>query len=238
MIEKKSDEQRGRRRWFRKSTIRKESWPQQPRHRAIVAVDIADSTTRTNTSKARLRHTLYEVFENALHTAGIGNIHHDPLIDCGDGILAIIHPAVPKTLLLDTVLPALGEQLTRHDDLRLRAVVHAGEVHYDRRGCFGESLDLSFRLLSAPELKRLLRAAAEPLAVVLSDDIYRTVVRHGYDRIDAGDYAPLVRTQIAGQPHRGWVQLPSPVWGRPDIVGSRTPLPASRWLDWKGQNAN
>jgi hypothetical protein len=200
-----------KRRLFSMRAIRKEIWPQQPRHRAIVAVDTADSTARNNTSKARLRHIMYEVFENALYAAGIENIHLDPLLDRGDGILALIHPTVPKTLLLNTFIPALGEQLSRHDDLRLRAVVHAGEVHYDRRGCFGESLDLTFRLLAATELKQLLRESPEPLAVVLSEDIYRTVVRHGYDRIDADSFTPLVRTQIAGQTHRGWVRLPSPV---------------------------
>lgn len=188
--------------------IRSQNWPQLPRHRAIVAVDTEGSTARTNTAKARLRHTMYEVFERALYTAGIEHSHHDPLIDRGDGILAIIHPTVPKTLLLDTVLPELGKQLTKQDDLRLRAVVHAGEVHYDRRGCFGESLDLSFRLLDAPELKLMLREAAEALAIVLSEDIYRAVVRHGYDRIEAGRFAPLVRAQMAGQTHRGWVRLP------------------------------
>lgn len=196
--------------------IRSHNWQRQPRHRAIVAVDTADSTARNNTGKARLRHDMYEMFESALSTAGIENDHHDPLIDRGDGILAIIHPTVPKTLLLDTVLPELGKQLTKQDDLRLRAVVHAGEVHYDRRGCFGEALDLSFRLLDAPELKLLLRESAEALAIVLSEDIYRTVVRHGYDRIEADSFAPLVWTQMAGQTHRGWVRLPG--WAR-DLHG-------------------
>jgi hypothetical protein len=185
------------------------NWRQQPRHRAILAVDTADSTARTNTGRARLRHTMYEVFERALSTAGIEEAHHDPLIDRGDGILAVIHPTVPKTLLLDTVVPELGEQLARCDDLQLRAVVHAGEVHYDSRGCFGESLDLSFRLLDAPELKLLLRQIMAPLAVVLSEDIYRAVVRHGYDHIEPDGFAPLVRAEIAGESHRGWVRLPA-----------------------------
>lgn len=203
----KSHERRGGRWWFgRRAT---DIWSEQPRHRSIVAVDTVGSTRRTNAVKATLRHTMYEVFENALSAAGIEKSHHDHLVDCGDGILAIIHPTVPKTVLLDTVISKLGEQLTKQDDIRLRAVVHAGEVHYDHRGCFGESLDLSFRLLDAPELKQLLRGSAEPLAVVLSDDVYRTVVRHGYDRIDADRFAPLVQVRVAGQSHRGWVRLPS-----------------------------
>jgi hypothetical protein len=150
---------------------------------------------------------LYEVFENALHAAGIEEDLHDPLVDLGDGILAIIHPTVPKTLLLNTFVPALGEQLAKQHDLRLRAVVHAGEVLYDRRGRCGQSLDLSFRLLDAPELKSLLAWTADPLALVVSEDIYRTVVSHGYQGIDADAFAPLVQTRVAGRNHRGWVRM-------------------------------
>ena len=186
---------------------RNRRWPGQPCHRAIVAVDVEDSTARTDTAKIRLRRTLYEVFENAFHAAGIEKNLHDPLVDLGDGILAVIHPTVPKTVLLNTLMPALGEQLTKQHDLRLRAVVHAGEVLYDPRGRCGQSLDLSFRLLDAPELKRLLARMVEPLALVVSEEIYRTVVSHGYPDINADAFAPLVQTHVAGRTHRGWVQL-------------------------------
>lgn len=195
---------------------RNRRWPGQPCHRAIVAVDVADSTARTDTAKIRLRRTLYEAFENALHAAGIEDDLHDPLVDLGDGILAVIHPTVPKTLLLNTFVPALGEQLTRHQDLRLRAVVHAGEVLYDRTGCFGHTLDLSFRLLDAPALKRLLARAAASLVLVVSEEIYRTVVRHGYQGIDNDAFIPLVQTHVAGRTHRGWVQVSG---GVPHMAG-------------------
>jgi hypothetical protein len=186
---------------------RNRRWPGQPCHRAIVAVDTEDSTARTDSAKIRLRRTLYEAFENALHQAGIEDDLHDPLVDLGDGILAIIQPTVPKTLLLNTLMPALGEQLVKQRDLRLRAVVHAGEVLYDRRGRCGQSLDLSFRLLDAPELKRLLAWTAEPLVLVVSEEIYRTVVSHGYQGIDVDAFAPLVQTHVAGRTHRGWVRM-------------------------------
>ncbi|HEY0689414.1 MAG TPA: hypothetical protein VGD71_10260 [Kribbella sp.] len=142
-------------------------WRDQPCHRAIVAVDMENSTARTDTAKAVLRRRLYEVVETALRTADIQDDVRDPLIDRGDGILALIHPIVPKTVLLNTVIPALHQQLIQHRDLRLRAVVHAGEVLYDDRGCFGESVDLSFRLLDASALKNLLRQATAPLALIV-----------------------------------------------------------------------
>jgi class 3 adenylate cyclase len=178
-----------------------------------MAVDVEASTTRTNVDKIALRATLYRLFEAALHAGGVHRRHRDPLVNCGDGILTLIRPAdgVPKTSLLNRVVPALTQLLADHNArrpgqrLRLRAAVHAGEIHYDRHGCFGEAVDLTFRLLDAPALKATLGRSAAPLALVVSDLIYQSIVRHGYDSIDQDAFRPLVRVGIAGREHRGWV---------------------------------
>ncbi len=111
--------------------------------------------------------------------------------------------------LLNRAVPALSQFLyeynTRtsradrlHQQLRVRVVVHAGEVHYDGNGCFGEALDIAFRLLDAAGVKKALSAAADPLTLVISHDIFRTIVRHGYDGIDPPAFRPLTRVHIAG----------------------------------------
>ena len=180
-----------------------------PCHRTIMAVDIEGSTARTDPVKARLREAMYDIVEKTLDSAGVADRHRDPFIDRGDGLLALIHPAdeVPKTLLLNPVVPMLRDLLLGQG-FRLRAVVHAGEVHYDARGCFGEPLDVAFRLLDSSKLKRRLSHVAEPLVLVVSDDIYFSVVRRGYDGIDNHDYLPAVRVRVAGRSHRGWVHVP------------------------------
>lgn len=191
-----------------------------PLHRAIVAVDIQSSTTRTNPVKADLRTNVYDLFEQALHAAGIGPRNRDPFTDRGDGILALIHPVdqVPKTVLLNIAIPALARLLADHNSsqqvagnpeqqLRLRVVIHAGEIHYDDNGCFGEALDIAFRLLDAAPVRKRLQLTPAPLAVVISEDIFRSIVRHGYGGIDQRAFAPLVRVQIAGYRYRGWVQV-------------------------------
>lgn len=97
--------------------------------------------------------------------------------------------------MLKTAIPALSQLLIDYNaslsriscaqrQLRIRVVVHAGEVHYDANGCFGETLDIAFRLLDAAHVKKALQAAADPLILVISGDIYRAIVRHGYDGID------------------------------------------------------
>jgi class 3 adenylate cyclase len=189
-----------------------------------MAVDVEASTTRTNPDKLVLRAALYRLFEAALRDGGVTRRHRDPLINCGDGILTLIRPAdgVPKTSLLTRVIPALGRLLAEHNarqpkhQLRLRAVVHAGEIHYDRHGCFGEAVDLSFRLLDSPALKATLGRSTAPLALVVSDLIYQSIIRHGYDSIDQDAFEPTVHVRIAGRDHYGWVsdasaaRLPEP----------------------------
>jgi class 3 adenylate cyclase len=192
-----------------------------PHYRAILALDIESSTSRPDSVKAELRSKTYELFEAALRKAGIGTSHRDKFIDRGDGILALIHPAdqVPKALLLNRAVPVLGRLLADYNtrlprfghpgrQLRIRVVVHAGEVHYDLHGCFGEALDVAFRLLDAVRVKRALRETADPLILVVSGDIYNSVVRHGYDGIDQQAFHPMVRVHVAGKRFPGWIRLP------------------------------
>jgi class 3 adenylate cyclase len=192
-----------------------------PHHRAIVALDIERSSSRPNAVKAELRNKTYEMFDAALCSAGIHKRYRDRFIDRGDGVLALIHPVdqAPKVLLLNRAIPAFNRLLTDHNaslprpsrtqrQLRVRLVVHAGEVHYDANGCFGEALDVAFRLLDAARVKRTLREAADPLILVVSGDIYSSVVRQGYDGIDQNAFHPLVRVQIAGSRYLGWIHIP------------------------------
>lgn len=195
--------------------------PGLPYYRAIVALDIERSTSRPNPIKGELRNKTYELFEAALRKAGIDSCHHDRFVDRGDGILALIHPVdqAPKALLLNRAVPALRRLLSDYNaslpqhsqqqqQLRVRVVMHAGEVHYDANGCFGEALDVAFRLLDAAQVKRTLRDAADPLILVVSQDIYSSVVRHGYDGIDDETFHQMVRVQIAGKRYAGWIHLP------------------------------
>ena len=192
-----------------------------PSYRVIVALDIEHSTSRPNPIKGELRNKTYELFEAALKNAGIDSCHHDQFIDRGDGILALIHPVdqAPKALLLNRVVPMLSQFLTDYNaglpqhsqlqrQLRIRVVMHAGEVHYDANGCFGEALDVAFRLLDADRVKRVLREMADPLILVVSEDIHSSVVRHGYDGIDYGTFHQLVRVRVAGRRYPGWIHLP------------------------------
>lgn len=53
----------------------------------------------------------------------------------------------------------------------------------------------------------------DPLILVISGDIYSSVVRHGYDGIDRQTFHPLVRIQVAGRRYPGWIHIPDQATG-------------------------
>jgi hypothetical protein len=193
-----------------------------PLYRSILALDIEGSTRRTNPVKEELRELIYRLVRGALSMAGIDGQDCDPFTDRGDGILILLRATddFPKPFLLSRLIPALASLLSAHNNsispademrmMRLRAVVHAGEVHNDGKGFFGEDLDIAFRLLDAPRFKDHLKSGTAPLALVASDSFYQAVIRHGYDGIDHGEYHPLVNVNVAQQRRRGWVHVPDP----------------------------
>jgi hypothetical protein len=194
--------------------------PDGPVHRLVFAVDIEGSTERNNLAKGELRRILYDLLDRALEAAGIGARHLEPYTDRGDSVLILIkpHDDVPKTLVLGQLVPILTTLLAEHNaavmrpELRLwlRAAVHAGEVHEDDKGFYGDDLDTAFRLLEAPRLKKALReAAAAPLILVISEEIFHGVVEQGY--LDDAAFEPLVRVRVGRRQHRGWVQIPDPL---------------------------
>jgi hypothetical protein len=179
-----------------------------PRLRVIVALDIEQSTTRPDPVKAEFRIMLYELFEAALRSAGIGPDRRDPFVDRGDGLLALVDPA-ELAPLLSRVVPVFAQLLAGYNaslpprrQLRVRVVVHAGQVRRDDNGYFGEALDIACRLLDAPQAKAALKAAPGPLLLVISGDIRDSLTGRE-------DFRHLVTTQVAGRKHPGWVCVPA-----------------------------
>jgi hypothetical protein len=191
-----------------------------PVPRLILAVDVEGSTLRTNLIKGEFRRTTYELLDQALRATGIDRMHMEQPIDRGDGVLLLFRPddAVPRTLLLGQLIPQLATLLVEHNAtaaepalrLRLRAVLHAGEIHDDGWGFYGEDLDVAFRLLDSPSVRKALKNEQTfPLVLVISDEIHSGIVRHGYGGL--GPCAGSIRVPVAKRRRTGWVHFPVPL---------------------------
>jgi hypothetical protein len=189
-----------------------------PLYRSMVIVDLQGSTQRNNPNKGEARRTLYTLLEQALRGTGITPRHRERLVDRGDGVLVLVkpHDDVPKTVLIGVLIPELAALLDDHNAtvaesalrLRLRAVVHAGEVHEDKNGFYGDDLDFACRLLDSPKLKQALKeAAASPLVLAVSEEIYQGIVQQGY--LDEALYRPLCRVRVGNRLRRGWLHIPA-----------------------------
>lgn len=105
--------------------------------------------------------------------------------------------------------------------------MHAGEIHEDNRGFYGEAIDVAIRLLDSTAVKTALRQAKSSLVLVVSEDIYFGIVAHDY--VDSERYCPLVRVRVTNKLHRGWVCIPDPCTP-PALPTSRQSYRSSRLL--------
>lgn len=183
-------------------------------HRTICAVDISGfgGMDRTRTNYVELRNGMYESVEQAFLQSGI------PWEDCyqegsGDSILALVPATVSKGLFAEKLPVALVSALQAHnathppkERIRLRLVLHAGEITRDARGVTGPAIIHAFRLLESPVLKDALRASTAVLAIVASNWFYDEVIRH------RPAYAPEEYEQIPVDVKEtnatGWIRLP------------------------------
>jgi hypothetical protein len=185
----------------------------QPEHRSILVVDIEEFSRRerTNPIQLDLHRDLRGLLQDALQA---GEINQDVCEweDRGDGFLITIGAEVPKSRLLDPVIPLLAERVEAHNRtaepawrLRLRVVVHAGEVLRDPKANVGQAVVAACRLLDSPELHAHLKATSRPLVVAVSDWIYQEIVQHGYGSIDRATYRRMPFTSKTLSTTRGCI---------------------------------
>lgn len=150
----------------------------------IVAVDVADSTDprRTVPHKVAMHEGLHKILKQAFAEADI------PLDECqvadrGDGALIFVPIKFRQSLIADRLLHGIHTGLLRHNALysieariQLRLSAHAGQVIFDANGQVGPDIDFACRILDAADAKKTQRDSGGPLAVIVSEMFYRTVI--------------------------------------------------------------
>ena len=192
-------------------------------HRTIVVIDVEGfgDRRRTNRHHIALRDGLYRTVQQAFRRAGIpwdASYHEDR----GDGVLVLVPPEVPKSLLVAALPTALVAALKAHNGarvgeerIRLRMALHAGEVSSGQHGVTGASVNLAFRLAEAGPLKASLAGSPGVLAIIVSSWFFNEVVRQLAPEA-AAPYQP-VQVALGETTSTGWVCLPDRVAAVQDL---------------------
>jgi hypothetical protein len=183
-------------------------------HKTICAVDIAGfgGMSRTRANYVALREGMYCAVEQAFLQSGI------PWSDCyqegaGDSILTLAPANVGKGAFAEKLPVALVSALQSHNEVhppeeqvRLRLVLHAGEITRDKRGVTAPAIIHAFRLLDAPALKEALKDSRGVLAIAASAWFYDEVVRH-HPQYAPEEYVQVV-VEVKETSSFAWIRLP------------------------------
>lgn len=183
-------------------------------HRTILVVDVEGfgDRRRTNPHQVAVREGIYASLCGALANSGVrwDNCYDE---NRGDGVLVLIPPDVPKSLLVVQFPPEMAAALREHNKtcsrearIRLRVAVHAGEIQYDNHGVAGTAINLTFRLLETEALKVALADSPGVLALIASKWFYEEVIRH----TPASHPATYRRVRVAVKETKdtAWICLP------------------------------
>lgn len=194
-------------------------------HRTIMAVDVAgySNPMRTLDHQAAVHDGFYGILHSSLADVGV------PWDGClvenaGDGAMIQLPPGAAKAGLVAELPDRIVAGLRRHNaihaaeaSIQLRVALHAGEVRPASHGSISQAVILTARLLDAAGAKEALRQSGAPLALVVSESLFREVVEQDA-AADAGSYRPIP-VDLKGSTTMGWLRLLGgpPAW---------TPMPA------------
>ncbi|MFF4219616.1 nucleotidyl cyclase domain-containing protein [Streptomyces nondiastaticus] len=182
----------------------------EPSNKTILLMDVEKSGGRRDTEQAVVRHMLYAVLHETLSAASIEPTEYRSE-DRGDGVFVLIDPSVPKPALLRALLTTAPERLASNNRLaseaaqiRLRIVVHTGEVALDDFGAVGGDVVHAFRLLDSTALREALLTTPEPSVLCVSEAVYQGVVHHAHPGVRPEHFHPLAVDSKEGVTLTGW----------------------------------
>jgi tetratricopeptide (TPR) repeat protein len=195
----------------------------------MLAVDITafGDPDRDDQVRQYVRGKMYELLEDSLRNSGT-EFHACYHEDRGDGAIVVLPSGTELGAALEPLIAGLRAGLSRHNrmsstaaQMRLRVSLHIGGVHHDGRGLVGTDVNHLFRMLDAEPVKQAMTAPGTPLALIVSDRVYDTVVRGGAGTTVPEDFAPVqVRLKETDAP--AWLRIP----GRSPAPGAAPPGPA------------
>jgi hypothetical protein len=128
--------------------------------------------------------------------------------------LIVVPPGVACKGIIDPLPERLRGLIRRHNHvscraagIQLRAAAHIGLVEHDGHGFVGSDINLLFRMLEARPLKRALAGSGAELALIVSDDVYRSLVCRCPSLVSPEAFQ-RVKFQVKHDRACGWTYLP------------------------------
>jgi hypothetical protein len=196
---------------------------------AILAVDMEayGDRARLDPERAAMRRKLRRLLEEIVSEAGMRPLS---IGDQGDELLLVFSPETSDIRLINPVVTTLASRLAQYNptvpprgSIRIRAVVDRCYLTHDGGDVLGQDLNTAHRLLNSRALHRSLAEAKGPVALIISDELYQRLVRHGYDGVDSAAFQRVRINEKETRTH-AWISLPSSDAGDADDGPSRRPL--------------
>ncbi|MCY1141313.1 hypothetical protein OWR29_25225 [Actinoplanes sp. Pm04-4] len=208
----------------------------EPRHHVFAYADIEGSSSLSTPDKEQVQKDLAAMLETACERAGMDNVDWE---DRGDGYLLVSLGDVPVRSVIESfaslVDAALAARTVGEIRLRVRVVVHQGEILRGEKGWRGPQLDRAARMVDASEVKAALRAAPDGrMAFAVGPDLYNSVIR-GYKVPDPTAFR-MRRLDTKEGPVEAWLSITG-VAEQPGRDADEEPMSAGSSLP-PGQTVN
>jgi hypothetical protein len=180
-----------------------------------LAVDAQSYGRNNDQIQSEIQHDLPRILDKAAFKSGFDRSQWR-IQPKGDEQLAVLPLDGDEARLVDDYFRHLASELRHYNGrrtaearMRLRAAVHQGRVELADNGFAGTAIVVTARLLGSEPLYAALAAVpTADLALVLSDDVYRSLVAGGHTTLRPADFDP-VTVRVKEYEAVAWVTVPA-----------------------------
>ena len=180
----------------------------------LAAVDLEGFSRLDAAQQARRHQELARVLDAAARRTGMDRSAWEREVQ-GDGELAVLPDGTDGPALVARYPRELANALARVNGdggswprLRLRLALHHGTLAAGEFGKLGDAPTVVSRLRDSDVLRReLARRINEDLVLIVSESIYRDVVKTRWLDLDPAEFVP-VPVRVKGQEYRGYIHRP------------------------------
>ncbi|MYW63493.1 hypothetical protein GTY65_05300 [Streptomyces sp. SID8379] len=193
---------------------------------ACIAVDAQAYGSNSDRRQSEIQHDLPRLLDRAARSAGLDRQQWQ--IQCkGDEQLAVRPLDGKEPRLVDDYVRHLVGELRDYNAqrvlaarMRLRVVIHQGLVELADNGFAGTAVVATARLLNSGPLYGALAEHPEAdLALLLSDEVFRSTVAGGHTTLSTGDFR-RVPVQVKEFEATAWLRVPA--LGAPTVASHET----------------